>query len=52
MCTCILNKTETDHYTVTSNMYEVTDQTRICIHLPDWMKRTYNESLERIKIKV
>ena len=52
MCTCILYKTETVHYTVTLNMYEVTDQTKICMHLPDWLKRTYNESLARIKIKV
>ena len=52
MCTCILYKTKTDHYIVTLNMYKVTDQTKICMHFPDWMKRTYNESLARIKIKV
>ena len=35
---CMINNTEHDHKTVTLNMYEVTDQTRICMHLCDWIK--------------
>ena len=49
----ILNNTETVPCTVTLCMYEdVTDQTRICMNLPDRIKSTHEESLARIQIKV
>ena len=40
----ILNYTETGPGTVTLCMLEVTDQTRICLTLPDRIKRTHKES--------
>ena len=48
----ILNITETVPCTVTLCMYEVTDQTRICMNLPDRIKRAHKENLARIQIKI